>query len=299
MGNRYLNQSQKSCQEGFTVRIKDLEIYALHGVNTFEQEMGQIFVLDIIMKTPEPVRSLSDSSSEFHLGLEDSIDNTVNYSYVCRHVTKWMKDHTCQLIETVADSLCVEILEHFKAVEYVSVELKKPHAPIKGSHFDYVSVKKEMAWHDVYLSLGSNSSDQEQKMDKALDMIRNMPGIRIAAVSTTRSYPAVGSGYDGIFLNNAIHVRTYLSPDTLHAACRSIEAALGRCRETESGTRPIDIDILLYDDLISFGGDYVLPYPELDSRTYVLEPMSEIAPNLRHPLLHKTMTELLKTIQKV
>ncbi len=126
-----------------------------------------------------------------------------------------------------------------------------------------------MAWHDVYLSLGSNSSDQEQKMTGALNMIKSIPGIRIAAVSRTRSYPAVGSGYDGIFLNNAVHIRSYLSPDTLHAAFRRIEAALGRCRETEAGTRPIDIDILLYDDYISSGGDYVLPYPELDSRIYV------------------------------
>ncbi len=298
MGNMFISQSQKICQEGFTVRIKDLEIYARHGVNDFEQEMGQIFVLDIVMKTPELLRSLNDSGTSISSGLEDSIDKTVNYSYVCRHVTKWMNENTCQLIETVADSLCLEILENFKAVEYVSVELKKPHAPIKGSHFDYVSVKKEMSWHDVYLSLGSNSSDQEKKMVEALDMIKHVPGVRIAAVSETRSYPAVGSGYDGIFLNNAVHIKTYLSPDTLHAACRRIEAALGRCRETEAGTRPIDIDILLYDDYISSGGDYTLPYPELDSRTYVLEPMCDIAPNLRHPLLYKTMTELLKKAAK-
>lgn len=297
MQTMFLNHSHKTCQSGFTVRIKDLEIYARHGVNNFEQEMGQIFLLDIVMKTPEPLQS-TESPGSAEPGIKDSIDNTVNYSYVIRHVTKWMKENTCQLIETVADSLCREILEHFKAVDYVSVELKKPHAPIKEAHFDYVSVKKEMAWHDAYLSLGSNSSDSEQKMAEAMDVIGDLQGVKVCSVSKTMAYPAVGAGYDGIFLNNAVCIKTYLSPDSLHEACRRIEKALGRHRETEGGTRPIDIDILLYDDLVSFDGDYTLPYPDLQNRTYVLEPMCEIAPRLRHPLLCKTMTELLEEIPK-
>ncbi len=338
----FLNNSRQSGKNGFTVRIKDLEVYALHGVNQFEQEMGQIFLLDITMQTPEPAfpinsysnscsadnsvdPSSADSSADpgsadnsadpgsadcsgnnsgtgssydpFRCGIEDAIENTVNYSYVCRHVTKWMKDNTCQLIETVADSLCREILDNFKAVDSVSVEIKKPHAPIKGAHFDYVSVKKEMAWHDAYLSLGSNSSDQVQKMEQAMEKIKNIPGVRMISYSKTGSYPAVGKGYDGIFLNNAVHIKTYLSPDILHAIFRSTEMALGHRRETEAGTRPIDIDILLYDDLITSGLDYILPYPDLQNRVYVLEPMCEIAPNLRHPLLCETMTELLKKAQ--
>lgn len=297
--NNTHGNTHESCQTGFTVRIKDLEVYARHGVNNFEQEMGQIFLLDIIMQTPEPVHSVNNSGASVNPvgpGIEDAIENTVNYSYVCRHVTKWMKENTCQLIETVADSLCREILENFAAVNSVSVEIKKPHAPIKEAHFDYVSVKKEMSWHDAYLSLGSNSSDREEKMAQAMDMIKSIQGIRVAACSKTGSYPAVGKEYEGIFLNNAVHIKTYLSPDTLHAACRSIESALGRRRETEGGKRPIDIDVLLYDNLISSGEDYILPYPDLQNRTYVLEPMCEIAPRLRHPLLHKTMTELLKAI---
>lgn len=293
MQKMFLNNRHDSCQTGFTVRIKDLEVYARHGVNNFEQEMGQIFLLDITMRTPDPADLSDDPIDSAGSGIEDSIENTVNYSYVCRHVTKWMKENTCQLIETVADSLCREILENFKAVEYVCVEVKKPHAPIKEAHFDYVSVKKEMAWHDAYLSLGSNSPDREQKMEEAMDKIKNIQGIRSAACSTIRSYPAVGAGYEGIFLNNAVYIRTCLSPDKLHAACRRVETELGRHRETEGGTRPIDIDILLYDDLISSGGNYILPYPDLENRLYVLEPMCELAPRLRHPLLYKTMTELL------
>ncbi len=326
MKTMFLNNTQQYDRNGFTVRIKDLEVYALHGVNTFEQEMGQIFLLDITMHTPELPHSINiacnsgrsgdpagdeskssfsgsssdESKSSFSdpaiCGIDDAIENTVNYSYVCRHVTKWMKDNTCQLIETVADSLCQEILDHFKAVDSVCVEIKKPHAPIKGAHFDYVSVKKEMSWHDAYLSLGSNSSDREQKMTQAMEMIKTIPGVRMISYSKTRSYPAVGDGYDGIFLNNAVRIKTYLSPDELHTIFRSMETALGRRRETEAGTRPIDIDILLYDDLINSGQDYMLPYPDLQNREYVLEPMCEIAPNLRHPILYETMTELLKRL---
>ncbi len=287
---------------GFTVRIKDLEIYAYHGVNSYEQEMGQIFLLDIMMRTPEYIRvGENEEGKGSCTGDEaieaDSIKNTVNYSYVCRHVTKWMRENTCQLIETAADSLCREILVNFPVVDYVSVEVKKPHAPMKETHFQYVSVRREMGWHTAYLSLGSNSADREEKMREAAGKIRSLDGVGEVRVSKTRSYPAVGDGYEGIFLNNAIKIRTFLSPEKLHAACREIEKNLGRRRESEGGMRPIDIDMLLYDSLVCSGEDFTIPYPDLHNRLYVLEPMCEISPRLRHPILGSTMKELLKNLK--
>ena len=266
---------------GYIVRIKDLSVYAYNGVNPEEQALGQIFLISAELHT-----DMNDIISD------DDIEHTVNYSSVSKFIYKWMTEHSFQLIERVAYHLCREILLRFQGVKAVTLEVKKPNAPIRGMHFDYVSVQKEMAWHEVYLSLGSNNDNARDILGQALKAVKTHPDFRGVVCSDEISTPAYGEGYDGIFLNSAVKAETLLSPEKLHQTIRAIEAGLGRDRENEGGIRTIDIDVLLYDDLVASSLDYVLPYPDFENRDYTIIPMCEIAPHVYHPILKKTMKKL-------
>ena len=271
---------------GYTVRIKNLAIYAYNGVNPEEQALGQIFLVSAALHT-----NLDDVISD------DEIENTVNYSRVSKFISKWMTEHSCQLIERVAYHLCREILLRFHGVQSISLEVKKPNAPIRNMHFDYVSVQKDMAWHEVYLSLGSNAMHAPAMIEEAAELIRSNPDVRSMVCSNVITTPAVGDEYEGIFLNNAIKLETLLSPERLHQFLRSIEADLGRDRSSEGSVRTIDIDILLYDNLVQSTENYILPYPDFEYRTYTIIPMCEIGPNVYHPILKKTMRKLREELQ--
>ncbi len=266
---------------GYIVRIKDLAVYAYNGVNPEEQALGQMFLICVEMHT-----NMNDITSD------DDIAHTINYSRVSKFISQWMTDHSFQLIERVAYNLCREILLQFEGVKSITLEVKKPHAPIRGMHFDYVSVQKDMAWHEVYLSLGSNVRNCAEIMEKAVEAIGSHPDIRNMVCSESMTSPAYGDEYEGIFLNNAVKIETLLSPDRLHQLIRSIESDLGRDRSKKAGIRTIDIDVLLYDDLVASTVDYVLPYPDFEYRDYTLLPMCDIGPNVYHPVLKKTMKKL-------
>ena len=270
---------------GYIVRIKDLAVYAYNGVNPEEQALGQIFLISAALHT-----NLDDVVTD------DEIENTVNYSRVSKFISQWMAEHSFQLIERVAYHLCREILLRFQGVQSISLEIKKPNAPIRNMHFDYVSVQKDMAWHEVYLSLGSNAKNASSLLEDAAELIRSNPDIRGVVCSQSMSTPAYGDKYEGIFLNNALKIETILPPKRLHNLLRGFEADLGRDRSREGGIRTIDIDILLYDDLVQSTEDYILPYPDFEHRAYTIIPMCEIGPNVYHPILKKTMKKLRKEL---
>lgn len=95
------------------------------------------------------------------------------------------------------------------------------------------------------------------------------------------------------FLNVVIRIESKLTPRKLLRYCQSIEERLGRKREIPKGPRTIDIDILFYADLVVAEPDLTIPHPEIANRRFVLEPMNEIAPAFVHPVLKKTISELL------
>lgn len=149
---------------------------------------------------------------------------------------------------------------------------------------------------EVYLGLGTNLGDKEANLDMAMEEIRKRVG---EILSLSAYYITEPWGFDSknAFLNAVCKVSTSLSPLDVLLTTQSIEKDLGRLKKSVNGQysdRPIDIDILLYDDIVLDSPNLTIPHPLMHKRTFVMEPLTEIAPELVHPVLHKSMKEILK-----
>lgn len=149
-----------------------------------------------------------------------------------------------------------------------------------------------MPTHTVYLSLGSNLGDRAAHIERALARLGET-GVRIMKRSSFYETEPVEFLAQGWFLNIAVEAETDLMPRQLLRVIRAIERELGRKRIVRSGPRTIDIDILLFGANVVRAAELQIPHPRMTERRFVLAPMTEIAPALRHPVLRLTMAELL------
>lgn len=130
--------------------------------------------------------------------------------------------------------------------------------------------------HKVYLGLGSNTGDRRAHIERALSLLPGA-GVQVEAVSSLRETLPLGGPPQGPFLNGALRGLTLLEPLPLLRALKRIEARLGRKPGGPRwGPRPIDLDILLFDDLFLVTPELVLPHPRMGVRPFVLEPLVEV-----------------------
>jgi 2-amino-4-hydroxy-6-hydroxymethyldihydropteridine diphosphokinase len=142
----------------------------------------------------------------------------------------------------------------------------------------------------AYLSLGSNLGNREGKLQEAARQLQALG--RVAAVSSFYETEPVEFTEQPWFLNCAVALETALKPQELMTAILGIEKAMGRQRVQKKGPRVIDIDILLFRDVALDSAEVTIPHPAMHERRFVLEPLAEIAPEARHPVLNKTIREL-------
>ena len=266
------------------IRIEGLEVYAYHGVYPEEREKGQTFYVNATLYT-----------DTHKAGLEDKLELSTNYGDVCLFINQWMKENTYQLLETVAEKLSKAILLKYNVISSVDLEIRKPEAPIELP-FGCVSVKVHRGWHKVYLALGSNMGDKEDYINGAIHALKEHPQIKVNKISDMIVTKPYGGVKQDDFLNGALEAETLLSPEELLEACHDIEDAANRRRTIHWGPRTLDIDILFYDKLIFESDTLVIPHPDLENRDFVLKPMNMLAPNFRHPVLKKTMAQLLQEL---
>jgi len=162
----------------------------------------------------------------------------------------------------------------------------------------------------VFLSVGSNLGDRLECLRRAVEQLRAMQDLRFLDASPlyrTEPWERQPGGSDddsGWFFNCAVLIETELAPAELLTRLQAVEAALGRRRP--AGTpeaqryepRPLDIDILLYDDRVISGPEHLqIPHLLMHERRFVLRPLADLAPDLEHPVLYQTIRELLDVLE--
>lgn len=264
--------------------IDNLETYAYHGVFPEENKAGQSFYFDVVLYTDIE-----------QAGKQDDLQLSTDYGEVCHFINDWMENNTYKLIETVAEKLCEEILNKFPAVEALEMKISKPEAPV-GLPFDNVCVNILRGWHQVYLSVGSNMGDKEKYITDAIEAIKKHPLIKDVESSTLLVTKPYGGVEQEDFVNGAIALKTQMSPKTLLSFLNELEALANRVREVHWGPRTLDLDIVFYDKLVYEDKDLIIPHVDMENRFFVLKPLSELAPNFRHPILQKTVSQLLTSV---
>ena len=249
------------------ISIRGLEVFANHGVFKEENVLGQKFIVNAEL--------VCDTISA---GKEDNLEKSVNYAEVCNLITKVMRNNTFKLIEAAAENIAEKILLEYDLIREVTITLKKPWAPIMMS-VDTVEVSITRKWHRAYIALGSNMGDSKGHLDGAVKELDADKCCRVKKVSEFIVTEPVG-GVEQL--------------DFLH----KIEQAHNRERIVHWGPRTLDLDIILYDDVVMYEDDLIIPHIEMENREFVLKPLCEIAPYIKNPVNGKSIKQLLSEIQK-
>lgn len=150
---------------------------------------------------------------------------------------------------------------------------------------------------NAYLCLGANLEQPREQIHKACLELAALPGIRIQRASSLAKTRPWGKTDQPDFHNQVLEIETNLPPLELLEAALEIEQKLGRVRKEKWGPRLIDIDILLYGDLVINTDKLTVPHPEMHRRLFALRLLAELAPYLEHPVLHKNIETLIQEIE--
>ncbi|TAN61197.1 2-amino-4-hydroxy-6-hydroxymethyldihydropteridine diphosphokinase, partial [bacterium] len=145
----------------------------------------------------------------------------------------------------------------------------------------------------VYIAIGSNLGDRRANCTQAIANISRIPSVRVVKISSLYETEPWGVRDQPNFINCAVEAETSCDPRTLMSILKNIEADMGRKDGPKWGPRVIDFDIIFYGSRIIKEDDLVIPHPHAHERSFVLTPLIEIEPGLMHPILKKTVSELV------
>ncbi len=261
--------------------IENLEVYANHGVYEEENVLGQKFIVSAELEI-----------STRKAGISDALALSVDYTMVCRIISGFLKEHTYNLIEAAAENLSLLLFAKINELKGIKLTIKKPWAPI-GLPIEYVAVSIERRWHRAYVAIGSNMGDKLKYLEDAVAAIKNDVNCRLRIASDIIVTEPYGPVEQDDFMNGCMMLDTLYTPMELLRFLQKLENEANRVREEHWGPRTLDLDILLYDDLVTTDEELIIPHPEMHKRSFVLEPLNQIAPNVVHPLLNKRIRDLL------
>jgi 2-amino-4-hydroxy-6-hydroxymethyldihydropteridine diphosphokinase len=150
----------------------------------------------------------------------------------------------------------------------------------------------------AYVALGSNLGNRERNLQDATARLAATPGVRVRRMSSFFENPAVGGPAGSPpFLNAVVEIETTLPAEQLLSRLLEIERELGRTRTEKWGPRIIDLDLIFYGQQVTRTEGLTVPHPRMHERRFVLQPLAELAPDLMHPILNKTVGELLQSLE--
>lgn len=266
------------------IRITGLEILAFHGVLEEEKKEGQKFYLNV----------------NLYYGMEkagrtDMLSDALNYADCCEYISRIFTEKRFDLIEAAAEYVCKRLLCHYEVLERVELELCKPSAPIELPFSD-VSVNLAREWHRVYLAVGSNMGDRQSLIENGIRELAEDDGVRKVRASRLIETRPYGPVEQENFLNGCVELETFYEPQELLALLHEIEAHADRRRELHWGPRTLDLDIIFYDNIIYDSKNLVIPHIDMDNRRFVLAPLSELCPDMRHPVSGHTVAQMLAQV---
>lgn len=268
------------------IKIENLKIYAYHGVFEEEKKKGQNFYINAGLKT-----SLKKA------GMSDELKDSTHYGEVCRQINISMTEESFDLIERAAEKACEDILLNFPLVEEVMLEVRKPEAPIP-MEFESVSVTLTRGWHTTYIAFGSNLGEKEAYIRNGIEELQNSRFFRNIRVSEFFCSTPYGGVEQEDFVNGVLEAETMLEPLELLEFLQKIESHANRVRECHWGPRTLDLDILLYDNIILDTEGLQIPHKDMKNRDFVLLPLAQLAGYKRHPVFHVTIEEMVQNLKE-
>ena len=260
--------------------IRNLKIFAYHGVHDFEKNNGQNFIINIIINI--------NKIPGFHT---DNIQDTINYSDIIKLVNKTVTENKYNLIEKLAEIISEQIFLNFKSVISIEITVKKPDIK-KNLDFDYVAVKikryrnlnnnlKSNSKKRAILALGSNLGDRVNYLNSAIEAIKKLPDTEILKISKFHETEPLTSNTNNQDINNkdincCVEIQTSYSPEMLMGMCLGIESAHNRTREYKWCPRTLDIDILTYENEIRNSEYLTLPHPCMHERDFIQVLLKEL-----------------------
>ncbi|MFA9377503.1 MAG: 2-amino-4-hydroxy-6-hydroxymethyldihydropteridine diphosphokinase [Lachnotalea sp.] len=266
------------------IKINNLEVFCNHGVFKEETILGQKFLVSAVLYVDTR-----------EAGLTDNLLKSIHYGEVCQYIERFMKQNTYQLIEAAAENLAMNLLKEWENLQQIELEIKKPWAPI-GLPIETVAVEINRKWHTAYIALGSNMGDTKKYLEDAIVALNNISTCKVVKVSDF----IVTSPYGGVkqddFLNGCLELKTLLTPKELLELLHEIEQVAKRERIVIWGPRTLDLDIIMYDDLILSEPTLIIPHLEMHKRDFVLKPLAQIAPYKRNPVNQKMVIDMLREL---
>lgn len=262
------------------IHIKDLEIIGFHGAIPEEKVLGQKFVLSFELDV-----DLRQA------GKNDDLTKTVHYGELAQKVEEEFTKTSYDLIEKAAEEICEFVLLNYPLVKKVKLLLKKPWAPTR-KHVEYVAVEIERKWNKVYIAAGSNLGDKEETLKEAIDKIDKRKDCVVTKVSNFYTTDPVGYEDQDQFVNCVFEINTLQTPSELMNTLLEVEKDFKRERIIRWGPRTLDLDIIFYNDIISYDEHILIPHPRAHERQFVMKPMCDINPYFVHPVYRKRVMDI-------
>lgn len=265
------------------IRVSNIVAQTLIGWYDYERKHTQDVIIDIEAEL-----------YSYNWVMQDKLDTTVDYDLLVDFVVEAVTKAEYKLLESLAQFVTDKVFERFSLIKTINIDLVKPAisgikaGEVKVSHFK----QRKFA---VALALGSNNQYlPQQQLITAIEIL----GEYITDIKIGNLYMTKPVGYEPQpnFYNTAIIGTTTLKPEELLGKIKSIEKLMGKQETVLNGPRIIDIDLILFANLVYVHNFLNVPHRDAHLRDFVLQPLVDIVPNWVHPKLNKTLTELLREI---